>query len=158
MKVTKYFKIIFLVSCFITSCESEDINNSQLNFSGKLVEHSVCKETSDLENNDVSQVDYSFDVATNELTLKHINVSFNCCLDSLYCDISLMNDTILIKEFEAVASPCRCYCLYDLDMLVTGIEAKKYTIIIEHYKEYPKIIFDIDLKTTTNGSFNVIKD
>ena len=157
MKITKHFIIVIFAACFITSCENENVNNSQSNFYGKLVKHSECKQENIVLQDDVpenvSQINYSFDAATNKLTLKHINVEFNCCIDSLYSDISLVNDTILIKEFEFVTNPCRCKCLYDLEMLVTGVEAKKYTVkITEPYN----IVFDIDLKTTTTGSFNII--
>ena len=119
-----------------------------------MVEYSVCKEElgdfeklSDVFASDVLQLDYSFDPIKNKLTLRCINVSFNCCIDSLHSNISLMNDTILVQLFEESPYPCRCYCLYDLTMLITGIEAKKYTVKITQpqYPDAQESIFDIDL-------------
>ena len=158
--------IFATIAIFILAACSNN-ENTVLKFSGQLVEHSICKdfEISEAFQSDdvpanVSQVDYSFDAATNKLTLKHFNAGFNCCPDGLYSNISLVNDTILIQEFEVITEPCRCLCLYDLDMLITGVESKKYTVkIIEpYYQGDQKIIFDIDLREITNGSFSVERD
>ena len=147
---------ISIIALFIVAACGDDENHT-LNFSGKLVEHSTCKSDKDSFLSDeipenISQINYSYDKATNKLTLKHINVRFNCCSDSLYANISLLNDTIIIRELEAVTEPCNCTCLYDLDMLITGVEAKKYTIKIT---EPRKIVFDVDLNETTNGSYSI---
>ena len=159
-KISKLVAIA-VVALFVFSACSDDNNtlNNTLNFSGKLVEHSECKYEKSDEVPENTQVDFTFDNATNKLTLKHFNVEFNCCPDYLYTDVSLVNDTILIQEFEA-ASLCNCTCLYDLDILVTGVEAKKYTIkIVEpYYSGEQKIIFDVDLNEIKNGSFSVVRE
>ena len=168
MKTTKYL-IILLMSCVIASCENESKNesknNTKLEIKGQLVAHTGCKKDvyeSPMKSpsevlNDFSQVDYFFDATTNKLTLKHINSAFNCCVDSLGCNISFVNDTIIIEEYEYITNYCRCNCLYDLDMLVTGVEAKKYIVkIIEPYfSGKQKFIFEIDLENKPEGSFNI---
>ena len=162
-KISKLVAIA-VVALFVFSACSDDNDNNTLNFNGKLVGHSECKNENSFLSDEVpanvSQVDFTFDNATNKLTLKHFNVEFNCCPDYLYTDVSLVNDTILIQEFESVATPCRCNCLYDLDILVTGVEAKKYTIkIVEpYYSGEQKIIFDVDLNEIKNGSFSVARE
>jgi hypothetical protein len=55
------------------------------------------------------------------LTLKHVDAGFSCCPDSLYCNIGLKGDTILIQEFEKTAV-CKCNCLYDLDIEINGVD------------------------------------
>jgi len=148
--------ILLLGFIFIAGCDDKNIINDSLIFNGKLVSHSDCKkDTENFQSDEViSKVDYQFDKSLNTLSLKHINVQFNCCPDSLKTDIVLVNDTIFIKEYE-VNGKCRCVCLYDLDMLITGVEAKKYTIKITQPLQ---IIFDVDLEKNPIGSFNVIKE
>ncbi|MDL2262447.1 hypothetical protein LJC11_02970, partial [Bacteroidales bacterium OttesenSCG-928-I21] len=111
--------------------------------------------------NDVSRVDYSYDAAKNQLTLKHINTAFNCCSENLYCNISVTNDSILIKEYEStsVYEMCDCNCLYDLDIPAINVETKKYTVKFteQYYSGKNKIVFDIDLAEKTEGSFSVAR-
>jgi hypothetical protein len=150
-KFARTLKLAVVMSIALVALNSCKEDDNLLILSGELVEHSNCKNDIASEDDVSEHVDYSFDEATNKLTLKHTNAKFNCCLDFLYADISLVNDTILIKEVENLTVPCNCVCKYDLDMLITGVAAKKYTIKIEqHY-----IVFDVDLKETPNGSYTV---
>ena len=142
---------------FIAACKDDNnsINtNTSLNIEGQLIFHSACKKNNDdfQSNEIISKVDYQYDASTNSLTLTHQNVRFNCCPHSLNTDIFSLNDTIFIKEYE-VNGNCRCTCLYDLNMLITGVEPQKYTIKIT---EPNQIVFDINLKKNTSGSFNVL--
>ena len=68
--------------------------------------------------------------------------------------------TIIIEEREYVTDKCRCNCLYDLDILIAGVESKKYSIkfIEPYYSGEQKLIFDIDLRNKTEGSFYVIRN
>ena len=165
MKTINY---LIILSCFIASCGNENNDNSQLEIQGQLVKYSDCKgnenqfsiKPSQEISNDVSQVDYSYDVSTKTLTLKHINSAFNCCPDNLDCNISFIEGTIIIEESEYVTDKCRCNCLYDIDILITGVESKKYSIrfIEPYYSGEQKLIFDIDLKNKNEGSFKVIRN
>ena len=163
--ITLKHKLTLLLAITITSalfvaCNDKD---EPLIFEGKLVGASGCKSFSS-KNDDsflsskLLRVNYNFDAATNKLMVTHFNALFNCCPDSLYSVVSLINDTILIREF-AKAAACRCTCLYDLDNAITGVEAKKYTIriIVYGYKN-PDIIFDIDLKKIISGSVTIETD
>jgi hypothetical protein len=70
----------------------------------------------------------------------------------------LSNDTIIISEHEAKAQ-CNCNCLYDLDLVINGVDSKEYQIkFIEPYSgEQKKISFKIDLTKEKNGSFCVTR-
>jgi len=89
----------------VISCENEKENAKQLVLSGKILSHSDCKDLkSDLvffTTDSLSCAEYSFDSSTNKLFIKHINAGFNCCPDSLYCNVTVSNDTIIIQEFES---------------------------------------------------------
>ncbi len=135
-----------------------------LELSGQVTDHTDCKNfksvTSDNDIPDtISCIDYSFDAINNELILKHINAGFNCCPESLYCEVSLVEDTITIEEFEK-ESLCDCLCLFDLDMKLKGVESKKYYIkIIEPYIEDGELLyFDMDLVSNTENSYCVIRN
>lgn len=153
---------VSVIGLVIFSCEK--IIDNQLIMTGQLIGNTDCKsgllsgsevdETPD----SLSCVDYSFDVETNKLSLKHINAGFNCCPDSLYCTIRLVGDTILIQEFEKTAK-CNCNCLYDLDIEINGVDVKKYQVkFIEPYaSEQSKLEFEMDLTSATNGSFSVTR-
>jgi hypothetical protein len=104
----------------------------------------------------ISVVEYTFNPVRNLLTLKHINAGFNCCPDSIYCTITVRGNTILIEEFEKAAL-CHCNCLYDLEIEINGVEAKKYDLkFIEPYiGDQEEIVFEIDLGKAMNGSYEV---
>ncbi len=111
------------------------------------------------DNNKLSCVKYSFDKSKNTLTLKHVNAGFNCCPGKLYVETSLSGNTIMIKEHESESS-CKCQCLYDLDIVLTGVEAKKYKIeIVEPYAtRQQQIIFEVNLENDNEGDFCVKRE
>ncbi len=150
-----------LFTTIILGCKKEESINQELVFLGKLTYNSTCKDyrVKSKATNDFSCVEYSFDEDSNKLILKHINAGFNCCPDSLYIRTFLSNNTIIIKEYEAKAQ-CKCQCLYDLDIELTGVEAKKYKIkFIEPYATKQKpIIFDINLEKEKDGKYCVIRN
>ena len=162
MKTTTY-KIIFIgVLIFLSySCEENKINNNDI--TGKLIRNTDCKtfksasigsEVSDT----LSCINYTFDTSVNKLILKHVNAGFNCCPESLYCAVSLSNDTIIIQEFEK-ESLCDCNCLYDLDIELNGVQAKRYYIkIIEPYAiGQEELDFELDLEHSNEGSHCVTR-
>lgn len=128
--------------------ESETI---PLELSGELLNHSSCKNNKSQEleistSDSTSCITYTFNESNNELLLTHINAGFNCCPESIYSNISLKADTILIEEIES-GGLCNCNCLYDLNYSLVGVEAKKYVIrIIEpHLSNQDELIFNVDL-------------
>ena len=162
MKTTA-FKIVFIAILIFSSysCEENIINSNDI--SGKLINNTDCKTfksaSIDSEVSDtLSCIFYSFEPAVNKLTLKHVNSGFNCCPESLYCTVSVNNDTIIIQEFEKEAL-CDCNCLYDLDIELNGVEPKIYYIkIIEPYAiGREELNFELDLGHSNEGSFCVTR-
>jgi len=154
--------IILVMGLFIISCDKE--SPDPLALSGNMVSHSACKnelKSSSLDSStpdSISCIAYSYDVLAHKLSIQHVNAGFNCCPESLYCDIALHGDTILIREYESAAQ-CHCNCLYDLDMDVTGVDAKKYNVrfIEPDAGDQEQILFSIDLEIEWEGSFCVIR-
>lgn len=147
----------------VYSCENEKENAKQLVLSGKIVSHSDCKssksDTAFITADSLSCADYSFDGSTNKLFIKHINAGFNCCPDSLYCDVTISNDTIIIQEFEG-KQQCNCNCLYDLDIEIEGVGSQKYQIkFIEPYcGNQEQIIFGVDFSAQKEGIYCVTRN
>ena len=153
------------IAVLFTGCKEESNRITNIDqtpdFKGQLTTHSDCKRfqiagLSSDSSDSSSCIEYSFDAGSHKLTLKQINAGFNCCPESLYSLISLLNDTIIIEEYEKIAG-CHCDCLFDLDMEIHGVEAKKYHIkMIEPYcGDQEKLFFDVDLATMQQGSYCV---
>lgn len=162
MKTTTQLILFFFIIGF-TGCDEGNENTRLNDLNGDLINTTTCKR--DFKSlsvsaipDTVSCIEYTYDNSLNKLTIKHINSGFNCCPDSLYCEVSLNVDTIIIEEFEA-ATLCRCNCLYDLDIELDGVISKKYFIrFIEPYVgDQEELFSEIDLTQNMNGSFSVVR-
>jgi hypothetical protein len=157
MKTPNFLVAIVFVIPFLFFCCTKD-KSAQLHVSGFLVSHTECKKGLDSTTqattiaDSLSCIAYSFNDLTNKLILIHINAGFNCCIDRMYCTIIVRNDSVIIQEFEE-SQNCKCNCLYDLDIVINGVESKKYKFrFIEPYcGEQKKIIFGLDLANHKQG-------
>jgi hypothetical protein len=161
---TSIFVILILgfLSFTIYTCEDTKENES-LTLNGAVIDHSDCKSFKstfdDSETPDsLTCVKYSYDPVNNTLSLQHINAGFNCCPESLYCSVKLVNDTILIQEFEKNAL-CNCCCLFDLNIELEGVDIGMYTIkFIEPYcYEEEELIFLVNFGYQNSGSFCLVR-
>ena len=144
------------------SCENETGNSNHSGISGRLVSNSNCKSfksgsiytTAD----SLSCVDYSYNRFTKKLFIKHINAGFQCSADSLYCNVDISNDTIIIQEFDTPGQN-DCYCLYDLEIEINGVDNKKYQIKLSEPSSgnQEQINFGVDFSTQVHGTFCVTR-
>jgi hypothetical protein len=152
------FLVVLLLSI---GCDKE--NNKPV--TGALVtSHSDCKsdrkaafaeETPD----SLSCINYTYDAAKNQLNIKHINAGFNCCFDSIICDVKYKQDTLVIEEKET-SGLCNCNCLYDLNISVTGVEPGKWVIkMVEPYATEPleQLVFKTDLNAVPSGHACIVR-
>ena len=145
--------ILSLLVITLFSCKKAEINETY----GKLISHTSCKNEKDvITTNSESCANYTYNSANKTLQIKHINTSFNCCPDELFCDISIENDTIIIEESEKDAG-CDCMCLFDIETEIYNVDAKSYIVkFIEPYiGDQEKLIFEINLNDSTSGSYCV---
>ena len=154
--------ILGFLSFLIFTCEDTKENES-LTLKGELIDHSDCKNNkstfNDSETPDsLTCVNYNYDPLNNTLSIQHINAGFNCCPESLYCSVELVNDTILIQEFETSAL-CNCCCLFDLNLELEGVDVGMYTIkFIEPYcYNEEELIFMVNFGYQNSGSFCVTR-
>jgi hypothetical protein len=155
--------VVCLLAILVISCTEDTQQPKNLDLSINLTGKSDCKSNKSAEinqavTNSQSCIDYSFDQAAKKLTLKHINAGFNCCPGNISCIVSYRSDTIVIQEVEE-KSQCNCDCIYDLDMVVDGVEAGKYQLrVIEPYVgNQAKLNFELDLRNQKQGSWCVTR-
>jgi hypothetical protein len=97
------------IALFMWRCQTTDPEiPEETEISALLTSDSGCKEFSN--SNELkttskispaqSCLEYIFDSQTGILSLKHINAGFNCCPDSLFCQLKIKGDTLIIIEFE----------------------------------------------------------
>lgn len=146
-------QLLILLIVFVAACDKNSINNSE----GSLLTHTLCKNEKDLEfDTGESCVEYNYNTDEKILNIKHINTTFNCCPEKLYCNISFSGDTIIIEEFER-KQECNCLCLYDMEMEVYEVERRTYFLkFIEPYLgDQEELFFEIDLSFNTSGLYCV---
>ncbi len=162
--MSKIIKGIFVsLSCilFFASCQEDEIG-TRLN--SKLLTDKICKNmyvymTDSMDYSDtISRITYYYNDTTKLLRLLHENAGFNCCPTDLYCKVNLQNDTLYIQELEYKAM-CDCNCLYDLEIQISNLTAKKYYLkFIEPYiHNETELSFEVDLTHHKNGSFSVVR-
>ena len=155
---------LFMISLVLISCEKSTGDGQHGPIEGEVVSYTGCKEfKSTLQpedyNSNTSCVTYTYNSKSKKLSLKHINAGFNCCPGVLYCIIQVSGDSIIITEFEEAAQ-CYCNCLFDLNIIVTGVEKDNYIIKFDepYCGDQQKLIFDIDLGKTSSGEYCVNRE
>jgi hypothetical protein len=155
--------LLLLFFLIADGCSDEGAIRDPGDVTGKLIRTSGCggfkTARTDVEISDtLSCVSYTYDKVTGKLSILHQNTGFNCCPDTLKCNIYTNRDTIIVEESEKTVG-CKCNCLFDMDMELTGVAAGKYWIrMVEPYAgDTPKILFSVDLKNKTTGSFCVTR-
>lgn len=98
-------------------------------------------------------IGYNYNEITQTLYITHYNTAFNCCPESLYADIDIINHTITINEQEILdGEGCYCHCLYDMDYAIIGIPAGTYNIVINNMFMglYPPLVIQTTIDLTSN--------
>lgn len=148
------FLLLFVLFLF-AACEQTSHDTAFVGEAGGLVFHSDCKLKSGkaVLSNAESCVEYEFVECCKTLKINHINAGFNCCPDSMYCEVFVVDDTIRIVEHETMPM-CHCNCLYDLNIQVNNLERKAYVLqFVEPYaQEQTPLIFVVNLKESPSGS------
>ncbi len=152
---------VLAVALVFTACENHNGESNPPVLSVKVLSQPGCNNLksairSPALADSFSCVNYSYNAASGKLWVKHLNTGFNCCPDSLYCKADLRGDSLIVQEMEKKAG-CKCNCLFDLDMEISGLTARKYQVrFIEPYcGDQKPLIFEIDLSGKAEGSFCV---
>jgi hypothetical protein len=68
------------------------------------------------------------------LHIKHVNVPFNCCPDTIKASASLIRNEIAVKE-EEMGPKCNCICRYDLEYKIGPLLSKEYLFVLKENAE-----------------------
>lgn len=158
MKIRGSSFLFLALVIILSGCERE---HQYPGITAKIAKHSSCKlfkaiQTDSNAGNDVSCIIYRFVPDSSTLMLKHVNAGFNCCPGTLSCTVSRQDSIITIRESEE-SSLCDCNCLFDLDIVLTGIETGDYFIkIVEPYcGNQEPLHFSIHISATPEGEYCV---
>lgn len=103
-------------------------------------------------------IEYQYD-GEGTLLLKHVNAGFNCCVDDILAEITLVGNLITITEIEEPPGGwCDCICLYDVDYQINDLPPGEYTITVNELYLWPGaeiLEFTVDLSSSTSGSYCV---
>jgi hypothetical protein len=146
----------------ISGCKDQNVpEGSQI--SGKVTDRSSCKNfmSGNLKftvADSFSCVNYLYNTATHKVIMNHINAGFNCGSESNTCEVSSVNDTIIIREIEH-GPIANCLCLFDLEIELQGFNQQKYLVrFIEPYAEgQEQLIFEMDLTNVHEGEYCVTR-
>jgi len=145
----------------LTMCFPEPEKSDEMNLTIQLLGTPQCiylksPDTTSETPDSQSCIEYAFDQDNQKLILKHLNAGFNCCPESLWCTVIYRHDTIIIQEFEKNMG-CKCDCLYDLDMELSGLESGKYHLRLIEPKlgTQQPLIGLLDLQIQKQGRFCV---
>lgn len=92
-------------------------------------------------------LEYNCD-GTGILYIKHINASFNCCIDSISATQSLEGNVISINETEhLMGGGCDCICYYDIEYRLDDIAPGIYNVEISPNStgNDPSTVYTIDI-------------
>lgn len=131
--------------------------------SGLLINYSECKIPDSKacpEGNSSSEdcISYKYD-GNGTLYLTHINSCFSLLPGELSALINISGDSILIEECESCSGSFET-CFYDLEYMVSNLEARIYTINVRSpYSSHDSPLeFKIDLSKACDGCYSINRD
>ena len=150
---TSILGIALIIFCliFMQSCKTAEILDPE----GTLVSYEGCKNTGvasfsseSLNSADSGQECIEYSYSGNVLRLKHINASFNCCLEKIAGSVSFEGNVIRI-ESEGILDNggCHCLCLYDVVYEIYDLTPGTYIIVAPTFTNS----MQIDLNTLPAG-------
>lgn len=88
-------------------------------------------------------------------SMTHLNAGFNCCPEAILTSMTFSGDTIYVSERDSLQG-CKCECLYDIDFVISNLQAKKYILSFEEINvQEPNqpLVFEIDLENENIGKY-----
>lgn len=140
------FSIVFIL--FLNCCEKE---NSHIPLSVDQITYGDCKPETKKSGNS-EYIEYKT-VDADYLQINHVNAWFNCEPGKIFVSAELINDTIVVNEYEETAL-ANCICPYDLSYRIGPMNYDQYIFRIQRggciYTE-----FSISFNSSTSGIFRI---
>jgi len=142
MKTTilKISAFVLLFSLIGAGCEKDGaipLKDKYLNISAMT--YSDCKVT--LASNTIVQYIELKAIGKNQLQIKFINASLNCCPEEIYSNAYIKNEILRINFSEKTPAQCNCFCYYDLECTIDSLEVREYTAEVYAHGDSPKARF-----------------
>jgi len=147
------YKIRFLVILFFCSFFQACEKNNNYDFKVDQIIYGDCKPGTK-SYFDTEYIEYST-VNKNYLSVKHVNVIFNCEPGQLFVDIELQDDTIFVHEHEEFGM-ANCICPYDLSYRIGPLSYGYYQFVLLQ-GGLQRTQFLIDFNPTTEAVFEITK-
>jgi len=119
---------------------------------GSLTSQSGCKKGFGGGGSSTGEECMEYTFASGVLTLRHVNAGLNCCAKAA-AKIAVEDAEISIEESETYeVGPCRCECLFDIDLEVRNLEPGPYVIRVSG-PIGKGLEFPVDLEKEPSGSY-----
>jgi hypothetical protein len=133
--------IVFIL--LVTCCEKE---TSHIVPSVGQITYGDCKPATK-KSGDSEYIEYKT-VDVDYLQINHVNAWFNCEPGKVFVSAELINDTIVVDEFEETGL-ANCICPLDLSYQIGPLNYGRYIIRMLRWD----IEFSINFNSSTNGVF-----
>ena len=102
------------------------------------ISHSDCKDGSmpPDKKEETWDEDIAFSYEDSVLTVTHVNVEFNCCMDHVDVTMEIQDFEITLYEVEVTPDPCWCICPFDVETEIANLPPGTYTVDIYANGEY----------------------
>ena len=141
-----FLGIVFIL--LLNCCEQE---NSHIQLSVEQITYGDCKPVTKKSSNS-EYIEYKT-VDGDYLQINHVNAWFNCEPGQIFVSAELINDTIVVHEYEETGL-ANCICPYDLSYRIGPMDYDQYIFSIQKggciYAE-----FSINFSSSTKGVFRI---
>ncbi len=149
-KTLKFSTVILLFVFFGASCQKDELPPLKDKIL-TVVEtvSSGCKES--LKSTETEQYIELKAEGENQLRVKFINASLNCCPGKITSNAFIQNEILKVLFTEETPTKCDCICDFDLECVIDSMENREYNLEIYAHSEKPKakIAFSYSQKLNT---------
>ena len=147
--------ILFAIAIFIIGCNSNpNQNNIEIRVSNKKCnEPNRTNEYGYRLDNNHTYIFYKYNRENRTLYLHHYNIPFNCNKNGIEANVSIEDDSIVVKEYHHLleSEKERCMCLFDIYLKIDNIKPKEYSIDFINEEINDRISINIDLVNNLKG-------
>ncbi|WP_346857088.1 hypothetical protein [uncultured Draconibacterium sp.] len=156
-KILKLSLVFLLFALIGASCQDEEelppLEDRQLTVSE--IKTQGCKDN--LKSNDIERYIELKAEGENQLRVKFVNASLNCCPGEITTNAFIQNDTLRVIFSEETPGRCNCFCDFDLECVIDSMENRSYNIEVYAHSENAKAKFtfnytpELSSKTIVNN-------
>ena len=155
-KILKLSLVFLLFPLIGASCQDEEelppLEDKQLIVSA--IKTQGCKDN--LKSTDIEKYIELKAEGENQLRVKFINVTLNCCPGEITTNAFIQNDTLRVIFSEETPAQCDCICDFDLECVIDSMENRSYSIEVYAHSENPKAKFTFNYTPELNYKTSIV--